>query len=74
MTAYEELVDRCYDAFYEAYMATDPLNGMRKALAEVLRTLETVTPAMLKAWEDDEESTAHSDWLCMLHASPLSPP
>ena len=70
MSAYEELLKRCAEAMW----TDSQYNGVAAVLAEVLRTLETVTPEMVQAWNDDEESTAHSDWLSMLHASPLEPP
>lgn len=47
-------------------------------LAEVLRTLETVTEgmlqAMIEALPEDHPMLASERWLAMLHASPLTPP
>lgn len=60
------------------------LGIMAAMIAEVLRTLETVTPEMVAAWVDERiteeiafptsEEYASASWLAMLRASPLSPP
>lgn len=86
MSRYEELVERCNSAI------TDRNNYSREAalraiLAEVLRTLETVTPEMQGAadnadvlsWSSEEGEGLDSmdleaAWLAILHASPLMPP
>jgi hypothetical protein len=77
--AYEELHKRCYDLTVEAGD-----EDVHIILREVLRTLETVTNDMVKAWVDErtpdeiafptDHEYASGSWLAMLHASPLSPP
>ena len=47
----------------------------RAVLAEVLRTLETVTPEMSEAGDCAfENGYVHEVYSAMLHASPLTPP
>jgi hypothetical protein len=48
MSAYEELLGRCQRALWNdgQYM------GLGEVLAEVLRTLETVSPEMIEAGDD----------------------
>lgn len=68
MSAYEELVERC------RIHPTDCTEAdMRAVLAEVLRTLETVTPEM---WDALPPRALDFDeaYLAMLRASPLAPP
>lgn len=67
MSAYEELVERC--------MVIDAKAPITAILAEVLRTLGTVTPEM------DKEGLVLGDqrdhlaiWHAMLRASPITPP
>lgn len=88
MSAYKELVERCA----EASKYVQPYSGkharIRAVLAEVFRTLETVTPEMVDAWmdaafhdepmdglsaKDTNTHGARADWLAMLRASPLAP-
>lgn len=82
MTERDELFERCKAA------ATGRFNysldaSIESVLAEVFRTLETVTPEMVRAWDNptDEPSDfptsfecAQSIWTDMLRASPLAPP
>ena len=80
MTAYDELVERCI------MHPTDCTEAeMRLVLAEVFRTLHTVTPEMKKARginvmgsEDTVDGyldywDAEGVWLAMLRAAPLVP-
>jgi hypothetical protein len=63
MSAYEELVAEC--------CAYGDESDVRAILAEVLRTLKTVTPEM---WSDvGEDLGAEGNWLAMLHKSLLEP-
>ena len=64
MSAYEELVERC-----DALMP----RSTRAILAEVLRTLETVTPEMWNAFHDEPYESAEAKMLAILRASPLTP-
>ena len=83
MTSYEELRSRVAKAISGSGV-TFPrsIRQADAALAEVFHTLETVTPEMVKAWDNTldkndfptSEDYASSDWLAMLHASPLTPP
>jgi len=80
MNAYEDLVERCH----KAAKAVTPYSGSqartRAVLAEVLRTLETVTPEMAAAAEHQvdslrcDEQVESECYLAMLRASALSPP
>jgi hypothetical protein len=69
MSAYEELVERCEDAA----MTSEYDDIMPVVLAEVLRTLETVTPEMESALENAIGSGAVRDWLTALALCPLNP-
>jgi hypothetical protein len=83
MSAYEELVERCRKA---ANTRTDlSSRTVKSVLAEVMRTLENVTPemgtAVLATYGKPDKSTAKlmrehlaRDWIAMLRASPISPP
>jgi hypothetical protein len=93
-SAYDELVERCAKACRKRQIertstgrAFDPdvppteaeLDNARAILAEVERTLETVTPEMIDAWETTPDfggkiPVYEREWLNMLHASPLFPP
>jgi hypothetical protein len=67
VSAYEELAERCYKALW----ADGKYNGVDVVLAEVLRTLETVTPEIVTAafgGADDENIAAFRK---LLRASPL---
>lgn len=76
--SYDALVERCSKGGSIQYP------HIEYVLAEVLRTLETVTPEMVAAWVDERtteeiafptsEEYASASWLAMLRASPLSPP
>lgn len=81
MSAYEELVGRCVNAQpFLGQPGYDPADdNMRAVLAEVLRTLETVTPEMADAFMKSPIEASKSPygsryWLAMLRASPLTPP
>ena len=75
MSAYDDLHDRCMT---EITGEDSLIDGVHAVLAEVLRTLETVTPEMFRAWGRAATlrtgDGATRDWLAMLHASPLAPP
>lgn len=77
MSAYEELVERVVRTAGSHYEADADIG--RAILAEVLRTLETMTPEMEREWgaaggkAHINGSGASRDWLAMLRASPLSP-
>lgn len=91
-TAYKELVERAGRAAICSQMPngaplwvlladndktlTDVLPCIRAAFAVVLRTLETVTPAMEQAWleETSDSQEPGPEWRAMLRASPLAPP
>ena len=95
MSAYDELVERCAKLEIanhkekcpwseEAEVTTYWRDSARLVLAEVRRTLETVTPEMVEAWVDEptpdqiafptSREYAEGSWLAMLHVSPLEPP
>lgn len=81
MSGYEELVERCGKAAHSINWRTcETADIMRLVLAEVFRTLETVTPEMEHAWHNQpvgrlsRKATAQNDWLAMLRTSPLAPP
>jgi hypothetical protein len=59
MTAYEELITRCVAAFYPGGPMTQR-DRIEKVLAEVLRTLETVTPVL--------NAEGHESYLLTLNA------
>jgi hypothetical protein len=64
---YMKLTVRCHSATRSA-----SYKDVERILAEVLRTLQTVTPEM----ENDvglQPIAARAVWLAMLHASPLEP-
>lgn len=72
MSDYEELVERC--AHKVTHHHADTSEGFaRLVLAEVLRTLETMTPEM---WDALPPRALDFDeaYLAMLRASPLAPP
>jgi hypothetical protein len=80
MSAYEELVERCVRATWDAkdarparFSAAARRHDTRVILAEVLRTLETVTPEM---WDALPPRALDFDeaYLAMLRASPITPP
>ena len=80
MSAYEELVDRCLDIGTPETTWEEDVTAI---LAEVLRTLKTVTPEMsdrglteLNDWDRSCGMSGGQDeiYLAMLHASPLEPP
>lgn len=77
MSAYEELIERCEKIVTEGYDtgAFDSLGydaATRAILAEVLRTLEIVTPEMARA-HGEAEPNSRAEWLAALRASPLVP-
>jgi hypothetical protein len=79
-SAYEELVDRCVEGnrSYFGHVITEDVEMIRYVLAEVLRTLETVTPEMGNAFlnsprQHTREPFGSRYWLAMLRASPLTP-
>ena len=57
----------------EAQLACERMNTEAK-LAEVFRTLETVTPEMLAPFAKVTKKMPRPTWLAMLSASPLAPP
>ena len=78
---YDKLVER---ARVKYASADGHEEGIRAVLAEVLRTLQTVTPEMQEAWDIVDNTPtpfenprgktwAEEDWLAMLAASPLNP-
>ena len=70
---YEALLERCVGLCRDEMLGEEYLeSGMRAALAEVMRTLETVTPEQL-SWAQGYANGTHI-WHGMLHASPLEPP
>lgn len=79
MSAYEELVERCARAIcndeprlpWNEASAEDCRKASRAVLAEVLRTLETVTPEMEREMEPPMNV---QDWRVVLHASPITTP
>ena len=69
MSAYEELRERCHSlSLNEAWS----MRVVEVILAEVFRTLKTVTPEMDDAAKF--HNSQHENWLAILHASPLVPP
>ena len=70
MSGYHELNERCEDALWRA--------GLAAVLAEVLRTLSSPTPEMLKAAfgdaapSDEGLAAAKADFVAMINASPLA--
>ncbi len=73
MSAYDELVDRCVSLCRDEMIGEDYLtDGIRGALAEVLRTLETLTPEMDEAWNFGDDAV--EGYFHILHASPLVKP
>lgn len=78
MSGYRELRERVADILYvkPAGRYTECADTI---LAEVLRTLETVTPEMeesglRQSYGLNTIEALAKDWLAMLRASPLSPP
>lgn len=72
MTAYEDLHCRCLSSIEKHHVGLLSSNGaISQILAEVLRTLETVTPEMSKA---ESMWTRPAIWRAMLAASPLAKP
>lgn len=75
MSAYEELIVRCAHAAVTkgGGGADRGWIGVTEAiLAEVLRTLEVVTPEMFEAY--CAEGCFPQSWVATLRASPLQPP
>jgi hypothetical protein len=81
-SAYDGLVERCHEAFLVAWGSggkrdTTYKAELRAVLAEVLRTLETVTPEMHTAWHETPcggtsgFGVLAEGWRAMLRASPL---
>lgn len=76
MNPYEELHKRCYEALWR----DGKYSGVDAVMAEVFRTLETVTPEMVDAVVPGSvrrrtiEERAKEDWIAMLRVSPLAPP
>jgi hypothetical protein len=55
MNEYEELVERCAKEIWREFQtnkSSSSQNLAKVAIAEVLRTLETVTPEMIEAGDD----------------------
>jgi hypothetical protein len=91
MSAYDELVERCATAYdnvlWGVFEGTTSAREMQLAasrafLAEVRRTLETVTPEMVAGyWGEFDKCEpkvtarrlATNAWIDMLRASPLNP-
>jgi hypothetical protein len=74
MNAYEELLTRVAKTISGSGV-TSPrsLTRAEQVLAEVLRTLEVVTPEMGDAWNTCDGRAA-DHYLAMLRASPITPP
>ena len=73
MSAYEQLVDRCC-ALRSKHIEKSTEQVIQIIIAEVLRTLATVTPEMEAAVTSGNPEDAEDLWLALLRASPLSPP
>lgn len=80
MSPYDELRERCNRVALNAVCGRKSLPvafvrdcEVKAILAEVFRTLETVTPEMRAAWFGSADA-ATVMWHSMLHASPLAPP
>lgn len=77
MSAYEELVERIYPIIVNAYGRISATDAAVDILAEVLRTLEMVTPEMRDARREvlstDGFDIHRVQWLAMLRASALNP-
>lgn len=82
MSPYKELLARCALASVNAVASTPEAGdadvivlGTAAVLAEILRTLETVTPEMGLQGEAEvgDDQDADACWLSMLRASPLAP-
>jgi hypothetical protein len=77
VNAYDELVERCAEIIP---LSDEPATIVARAvLAEVLRTLETVTPDMEEAglrtsYGLNTVEALAKDWSAMLCASPVTPP
>jgi hypothetical protein len=80
LPSYEALLERCTGLCRDEMLGEDYLeDGIRAVLAEVLRTLETVTPEMGQAYllaprQGSHEYYGSTYWLAMLRASSLTPP
>ena len=70
MSQYEELRERCC----QVIIGRVPERVVDDILAEVFRTLETVTPEMLAPFAKVTKKMPRPTWLAMLRASPLAPP
>ena len=72
MSRYEELRERCWTAA----KLLGPTEFIEAVMAEVFRTLETVTPEMYAAAFEAmvPNHDAYAAWGSMLRASPLAPP
>lgn len=70
MSAYEELRDRCEGIVWTSYELSVEAT-VQMVLAEVFRTLETMTPVSLGYL--DTAGEMNETWLALLRASPLAP-